>query len=146
MANVYDVASYILGKLPTPLPSVKLHKLIYYAQAWSLVWEDHPLFCERIEAWVNGPVVPSLYDLHRGNYQVSECPKGNLEALPPEDTSTIDAVLEFYGNKSSQWLSDLTHSELPWILARKGLSPNQRGNSEITLESMIEYYSGLSRA
>lgn len=146
MANVYDVAAYVLSRLPTPLPSVKLHKLIYYAQAWSLVWEEHPLFGERIEAWVNGPVVPALYDLHRGNYQVSDCPKGKPADLPPEDSSTIDAVLEFYGNKSSQWLSDLTHSESPWIMARKGLSPNQRGNSEITLESMIEYYSGIPRA
>lgn len=30
---------------------------MYYAQAWSLVWDEKPLFPERIEAWVNGPVL-----------------------------------------------------------------------------------------
>ena len=123
MATANDVAAYILDQMPGPLSAVKLHKLIYYAQAWSLIWEEHPLFGERIEAWVNGPVVPAIYDLHRGNYQVSNWPKGNLAAFSPEDASTIDAVLDFYGKKSSQWLSDLTHSEDPWIRARKGLSP-----------------------
>ena len=146
MLSVHDIAAYILSKMPTPLSAVKLHKLVYYAQAWSLVWEDHPLFAERIEAWVNGPVVPSLYDFHRGNYQVSEWPKGIPDSIPLEDATTIDSVLKFYGDKSSQWLTDLTHSENPWIIARKGLGPNQRGNSEITLESMLEYYSGIRQA
>jgi uncharacterized phage-associated protein len=145
MASAHDVAAYILGNVPTPIPAVKLHKLIYYSQAWSLVWEDHPLFEERIEAWVNGPVVPALYEFHRGNYQVTKWPKGDASALAPEDASTVDAVLKFYGKQSSQWLSDLTHSEEPWIKARKGLSPTQRGHAEITLESMAEYYNGLPK-
>ncbi|WP_375339284.1 Panacea domain-containing protein [Planktothricoides raciborskii] len=56
MATVYDVAAYILTK-KHPLTAVKLQKLLYYAQAWALVWDKKPLFPERIEAWVNGPVL-----------------------------------------------------------------------------------------
>jgi uncharacterized phage-associated protein len=146
MASAHDVAAYIINKLPGPVSAVKLQKLVYYSQAWSLAWEDRPLFDERIEAWVNGPVVPALYEWHRGKFSISSWPKGDPNCFPPEDSSTIDAVLEFYGRQSSQWLSDLTHSEEPWITARRGLGQTQRGNSEITLASMAEYYSGLRQA
>lgn len=53
-------------------------------------------------------------------------------------------VLSFYGDKSPQWLSDLTHKEMPWQKAREGLLPNMRGSSVITLESMAEYYESLT--
>ena len=108
MATAHDVAAYILSKAQTPHSAVKLHKLIYYSQAWSLVWEEHPLFTDRIEAWINGPVVPAIYYVHRGSYEVSKWPKGDASSFPPEDSSTIDAVIGFYGQHNSQWLSDLT--------------------------------------
>jgi uncharacterized phage-associated protein len=107
-----------------------------------LVWDDSPLFRERIEAWAAGPVIPALYYHHRGQYQVQDW-AGNLEMLSDKQRETIDAVLRFYGSKSSQWLSDLTHSEEPWIKARVGLAPLERGNREIPLDSMAEYYSSL---
>ena len=43
MASVFDVAKYILHKLGT-VTTWKLQKLVYYCQAWSLVWDDEPLF------------------------------------------------------------------------------------------------------
>jgi uncharacterized phage-associated protein len=144
MTSVHDVAAYILGKYTHSIPAIKLQKLVYYSQAWSLAWEDRPLFPERIEAWVNGPVVPVLYEQHRGQYAVSSWPLGNACKITEDDASTIDAVLSFYGRRSSQWLSDLTHSEDPWIKARRGLHPSQRGTAEITLESMAEYYTSLA--
>jgi uncharacterized phage-associated protein len=56
---------------------------------------------------------------------------------------TIDAVLKVYGDKPSQWLSDLTHAEEPWREARKGLADGERGKNEISHASMAEYYSSL---
>jgi len=41
--NCFDVAAYILSK-KAPMPAMKLQKLVYYAQSWSLVWDDEPLF------------------------------------------------------------------------------------------------------
>ena len=41
--TVHDSVAYILSKLGQ-MPAVKLHKLLYYSQAWSLVWDDRPLF------------------------------------------------------------------------------------------------------
>lgn len=122
---------------------MKLQKLVYYAQAWSLVWDEKPLFRERIEAWVNGPVVPSLYRTHRGRFDVAAWPEGDPSRLDAKARETIDAVLKFYGDKSSQWLSDLTHAEEPWRAARRGLAPLEPGGREITREAMAEYYGSL---
>ncbi|HSX11345.1 MAG TPA: type II toxin-antitoxin system antitoxin SocA domain-containing protein, partial [Chlamydiales bacterium] len=64
--SVLDVAAYILEKQPKnePITAWKLQKLVYYCQAWSLVWDEKPLFKEKILAWANGPVVKELYLRH----------------------------------------------------------------------------------
>jgi uncharacterized phage-associated protein len=142
MARVHDIAAYVLKK-SGPMTAWKLQKLVYYAQAWSLVWDERPLFQARVEAWANGPVVPVLYREHRGSYQIANWPCGNADALTAKERETVDAVLTFYGDKSSQWLSDLTHMEAPWVNARKGLAAGERGKAEITPAAMLEYYSGL---
>jgi uncharacterized phage-associated protein len=142
MATVFDIAAYILRE-KGPMTAMKLQKLVYYSQAWSLVWDDSPLFDERIEAWANGPVVPSLYNWHRGSYTLPSCPSGDADSLTSTQRDTIDTVLDAYADKSSQWLSDLTHSEDPWKSARKGLAPGQWGQREISHAAMAEYYGGL---
>lgn len=142
MATAHDVAAYILGHRG-PMSAMRLQKLVYYSQAWSLVWDDRPLFDERIEAWAHGPVVRDLYNQHRGRFRLSEWPQGDAGALDKDQRATVNAVLKFYGTKNAQWLSDLTHAETPWREARKGLPDGERGDREITLESMAEYYSSL---
>jgi uncharacterized phage-associated protein len=52
-------------------------------------------------------------------------------------------VLHYYGNKSSQWLSNLTHAERPWREARQGLADKERGSREINLAALAEYYEGV---
>lgn len=141
MVSVHDVAAYILKK-QGPITAMKLQKLLYYCQAWSLVWDEKPLFRARIEAWANGPVVPDVYARHRGQFKVTEW-VGNASALNLRQKETVDAVLKYYGDKNSQWLSDITHQEEPWRNARKGLSPNDRGSCVISHSSMAEYYSGI---
>ncbi len=139
-----DVAAYILRNQGS-MPAMKLQKLVYYSLAWSLVWDDKPLFEETIEAWANGPVIRELYDAHRGQYSVSRIPDGDPDLLDRDQCETVDAVLRFYGEKSSQWLSDLTHMEAPWRDAREkdGLDSGERGRAAITHASMLEYYSAL---
>lgn len=145
MASVFDVATYILAKA-RPMTAMKLQKLVYYAQAWSLVWDEKPLFRNAIEAWANGPVVRALYAVHRKKFKVNRQDfSGDPKNLTPEEKETVDAVISFYGGKSSQWLSDLTHAEAPWREARSGLKPGQRGRVIITHAAMHEYYGGLSK-
>lgn len=142
MISVFDIVKYILSK-QRPITAMKLQKLVYYCQAWSLVWDEEKLFKEKIEAWANGPVIRELYNSHRGLFKILSMAKGNKNNLKDYQRETVDMVLEFYGDKPSQWLSDLTHMELPWREARKGIPNGERGDNEITPASMEEYYSSL---
>jgi uncharacterized phage-associated protein len=142
MAHAEDVAQYILERRGE-MTAWKLQKLVYDSQAWSLVWDEKPLFPERIEAWANGPVIPDLYRIHRGSFTVSKVSSGNPKRIDQEGAETIDAVLRYYGDKSSQWLSDLTHREAPWRDARNGVADGERGNAVITHGALADYYGNL---
>lgn len=143
-SNVLDVARYILEKAGD-MTAMKLEKLVYYCQAWSLVWDDRPLFADRIEAWANGPVSPRLFKAHRGKYQVSAQDIGGCpDRIDKDGTETIDSVLKFYGKYRANFLRGLTHMEDPWKDAREGLALGERGNREITHAAMSDYYEGLA--
>jgi len=142
-ATAHDVAAYILQRAGQ-MTAMKLQKLVYYCQAWSLVWDARPLFNERIEAWVSGPVIPDLYSLHRGQFMISEWPRGNPGRLDATAQETVNAVVEYYAGHTAQWLSDLTHAEDPWRHAREGIPEGERGDREITPAALEEYYSALS--
>ncbi len=141
-ATIFDVAEYILRQRG-PLPAIKLQKLCYYSNAWSLVWDDRPMFEQRFEAWSNGPVSPDLYAKHRRQYDVNAIAGANPENLDQDAVETITAVLDYYGDKSSQWLSDLTHMEEPWRLARTDIPDGERGDTVISTASIAEYFTSL---
>ena len=142
MVSAHDVAAYILAQ-KGPMTTMKLQKLVYYSQAWHLVWTEAPLFEESIQAWANGPVVRELYERHRGKFTVEDWPEGDAGRLDEGCRESIDAVITFYGDKTAQWLSDLTHREAPWMLARQGLAAGERGDHVISHADLHEYYSGL---
>lgn len=143
MANVFDVAKYILEKRGT-MSTMKLQKLCYYCQAWSLVWDDKPLFNEEFQAWANGPVCPILFSKTQGRYSVNaDDEDGGEKNLTDEQIDTIGKVLEYYGGHDAQWLSQLTHMEAPWNEARKGIPSGAGCSNIITKESMAMYYGGL---
>jgi uncharacterized phage-associated protein len=143
MAAVFDVAEYILSRLGE-MSAMKLQKLVYYSQAWALAWTDRPLFDEEIEAWARGPVVPALYDKHKGTFLLKPgFFGGHPDNLSKNDKEVVDRVLAFYGNKDPQWLSSLTHLEDPWKKAREGMAEDERGNRIISKLDMHDYYSNL---
>ena len=145
MASIFDVAEYILQKCGD-MSVMKLQKLCYYSQAWSLVWDDEELFPEEFEAWATGPICRKLYDLYQGLYKVTaeSVPKELLTgSLTENQMDTINHVLEHYAEKNAQWLSQLTHMEKPWQVARNGYAPGENCSNTITKASMAEYYGAL---
>lgn len=143
MANVFDAAKYVLEGTG-PITTMKLQKLLYYAQAWSLVWDEHELFPEDFEAWAGGPVCRSLFGWHRTYFAVSaeNVPEHLLtgEEFSEAQKETMDAVIRDYGQYSGAQLSELTHSERPWIEARKGLPPGASSSEVIPKASMAWFY------
>lgn len=143
MANIFDTAKYILMRLG-PTSTMKLQKLCYYAQAWSLVWDKAPLFAEDFEAWESGPVCPELYEKTKGRHMVNVFDTyGGEQDLSVNQKDTIDAIMEHYGEKNAQWLSQLTKTEDPWINAKRNASGGSGRPDIISKESMQEYYSRL---
>lgn len=141
--SVFDVARYILDK-KGPISAWKLQKLCYYAQAWTLAWDEKPLFDEEFEAWANGPVCPQLFYAHKGAYIVRpEMIHGDPSKLSSEQIVNIDIVLEGYGNKEAYWLREQTHAEDPWKNARGGCPEGASCQNVITKESMGLYYGSL---
>jgi uncharacterized phage-associated protein len=143
MSSVHDVAAYIIENQGS-MSAMKLQKLVYYSQAWHLVWEDELLFDEPIEAWANGPVVRALFEAHQGKFQIEYWSTGNSSNLSDSQKDSINVVLDHYGNKDAYWLSELTHAEDPWKEARAGLSPTERGDRKIDPLAMTEYYASLA--
>ena len=141
MADVFDVGAYILREIG-PLHTRKLHKLIYYAQAWSLTIRGQPLFSDAVEAWKEGPVVRRLYETHPGEKApLHSVPGGNADALSTQERQIVQAVLAVYGEEDAVALIKRTHKEKPWNEARPGLPASARSSTPITAESMTRYYS-----
>jgi uncharacterized phage-associated protein len=143
--TVFDVANYFLKAVDRDsggsITHLKLQKLVYYAQAWHLVFAEKPMFKCRIEAWIHGPVCPELYSKYASKgYDNLPEPEEPLKKFLPKELETLEAVWDFYGDYDGKYLEKLTHQEKPWREARKGLSPGDHCTNEISLATMKEYY------
>ena len=54
------IVEYIL--ITEKMTNLRLQKILYFIQAFSLISTGHPLFKEDILAWQYGPVVKEVYD------------------------------------------------------------------------------------
>ena len=142
--SIFDVARYLLNRLGS-MTTMKLEKLTYYCQAWSLVYDGAPLFPEEFEAWANGPVCPQLFETHRGVFLLSSDYYGQCDpsVFTSEQIETLDAVIKDYGDKSGAWLSELTHLERPWKETRGDTPLGMKCNRVIPKSLIREYYEGI---
>ena len=137
--TVFMIAKYFLSR--ASMTHKKLQKLCYYGQAWHCALEGKPLFAERIEAWVHGPVIPELYREYK-NYGWQKIPqvKSDVSKLSESALEVLRAVYDTYGGFSGDQLEALTHTEAPYQEARKGLKPYEVCTKEITAGSLRDYY------
>jgi uncharacterized phage-associated protein len=145
MKNAFDVANFFLkivdrssGESISPL---KLQKLLYYAQAWSLVLRNKPIFSEEIEAWKHGPVVRKVWEEFR-KYRYNTLPEPDVEVtmFDATEVEVMQEVWRVYGNLSARHLEALTHREDPWLNSRYGLGLHEKSSNIISLEDMQNYY------
>lgn len=122
---------------------LKLQKLVYYAQAWSLALLDRPLFAEDVQAWAHGPVAPSVWHHFKDNRWDSLPPAPGVAEFDEETEALLRDVMVAYGERSGTALEELTHSEEPWIRARNGLPIEARSTEIIPKEHMRRFYGDL---
>lgn len=134
---------YLANQEKKPITNKKLQKLVYYAQAWSLVLNNKKLFNEPIEAWVHGPAVRSLYVQYKkfGFEPIQEEIKASEFNISGKTKKFLDTVWQAYGKFDAGYLEMLTHSEKPWREAREGIQSSESSDNEISLKTMKSYYS-----
>jgi uncharacterized phage-associated protein len=140
--SCFDIADYfiwIANETGSFISNLKLQKLVYYAQAWHIALHNNPLFEEDFEAWVHGPVIPSLYQKYKsfGWQPISE---DVAPMLPKDVLQFLDEVAEEYFACDAYELEQMTHAEDPWNWARGDLAPDEPSNEVIKKEWMKEYY------
>ena len=142
--SVLNVAKYICSKTEN-ITAMKLQKLVFYCQSWSLAKYDKPLFPEDFQAWAKGPVCLELNCRHKGIFTISADFLEDIQdkKFTSQQLEIMNGVLHSYGNKSPDFLSKLTHEELPWKEARKGIPDGAKCTNIIDKETMQQYYGGL---
>ncbi|WP_191556125.1 Panacea domain-containing protein [Metabacillus idriensis] len=138
--DVRRIALYFLWKSQLGgnyyITHLKLQKLVYYAQAWSLALRGRRLFRNELEAWLHGPVSRDLYREYRdyGSNIIEPVLELNFR-FDRDDIEILEGVWELYGSYDGKYLETLTHKEDPWIIAwKKGM------NSYIDVNDMKNYY------
>lgn len=143
--SIMATARFILDEAARPMTTMKLQKLCYFAQGWTLAWtEGIPLFSEDFEAWRNGPVCPQLYRQHRGKYAVGSDDLPEAFGLQPWHGSAIKAAIEPYRLMTGQQLSEITHGVGPWVDARAAVGASAPSNTVISKEAMQVFFQELS--
>lgn len=139
--NIFNVARYIIENMGE-MTTMKLQKLTYYCQAWSLAWDNEPLFDEEFQAWANGPVNRELYQKHAGEFKVGTdfLKEHQFNDFTRDQIDTMNAVLRDYGESSAMELSNMTHQERPWKEARVGIADGERSTNIVDKEVMQEFY------
>ena len=142
------IAKYFLTK--EAMTQKKIQKMVYYAYAWYIVnYNDNAnnityvLFTEKPQAWVHGPVFPSLYEEYK-QYKRNNVPKIKNSILEKTELSEfLNQIWDVFGKYDGDELEFMTHNEKPWINARKGIPAISPSNEEIDLKDIYNYYGSL---
>ena len=135
--NILDVAKWFLHT--QPMTHKKLQKLLYYSYGIYLVQNntneeqiEKTLFVNKFEAWVHGPVDPTVYALFKNSGI-------NLLSLESIDTYNFDVdvinalnkTIELYGDYSADELENISHNQAPWKNARRGIDSMDSSNNPL---------------
>lgn len=152
MASALDISRQILQLAAAedeaePITQLRLHKLLYYVQGWSLALRGHPLFDGDFQAWAHGPVLRDLYPTFAdyGANPISSEDWGAPESLEQDEAEFVESVWEAYKGYSPAALRRMTHSEPPWQKAHAGYGPADRCEEVITIDSMREHFVEAAR-
>ncbi|NLA91806.1 MAG: SocA family protein [Synergistaceae bacterium] len=117
---------------------MKLQKLLYYCQGYSLALTGKPMFNEEIEAWSYGPVVPSVYQEYKacGRCCIPFESVGDEHDVDSVDASIAQLVVREKGCMSGIALAKMTHREAPWLNAYEG----KYTNCTISRESIKAFF------
>ena len=136
------ISKYIIvtGKEITPLA---LQKILYYAQGFYYAFFGKFLFEDDCQAWVHGPVFVDIYEKYKGFKSSNICIDVDYDiedVMTDEKKEILDAVIKYFGYYNGKALEKMSHYEIPWINARKGLLSTENSNNIISKKDIEEYF------
>lgn len=144
--KIDGVIHYFLGQIDVDagetITPLKLQKLLYAVQGWSLGLNKQEMYSERLEAWAHGPVVVQIYNEFK-EYGYNPLP--NIAAFEPtrfsqKEIEILELVRQVYSLYEAKTLERLTHAEEPWQMARKDCKAGEASKNVITISSIKDYY------
>lgn len=133
-------AEFAGDEAESDMTPMKLQKLLYYCQGYSLALRDQPAFDEEILAWRYGPVVRSVYNEYK-QYKGMCLPFSLAEDIPRmgDDVEAIARmVMRDKAKYSPSALVKMTHDEPAWQEAWNNSMPeyNPFPSEPLSLETM----------
>jgi len=138
--DILEIANWFLNK--ERMSHKKLQKLCYYSVAWGYALLNRAI-CKRSEfqAWIHGPASPVIYDKFKGSAWTELNPiNENKKSFDEVTEDLLESVWITYGNQTGNSLEALSHSELPWLNARKNCGEDERCSNTIDSKDMKEFY------
>lgn len=142
------LADYIL-KHYGPMSHLKLQKLVFYCDAYSLAYFGKELVTDNFEAWVHGPVCRRLYDTLKDksklysdvgySYDGTDV-DAEFAKLSSDQQDLVKSILDQLSKWNSLELETATHQEMPWQKARMGYGEADKCNVVISKQDMKEFY------
>lgn len=138
-------AARLIQELDPSAQTMKMQKLLYYVQGWSLALTGDPMIESSPQAYKDGPVYPAVREdmKYCGNRKISNAKTG---VLSDQDVEIITTVVDRFRRKGGKELADATHLESPWLEARGDLAVGAHCSREMSLQSMMRYFLSVPSA
>lgn len=140
-----DLATkYLLSECEDITP-LALQKVLYYIQGFYHAFYKELLFIEDCQAWMHGPVYSAIYaKYHDYRFDPNIRPKKKEDiVLTSSERAVFESVAKHICCYSAKTLEKFTHSELPWIIARKGILSTETSNIIISKNDIADYFDNV---
>ena len=146
MLNSIDVANFFIDLAKSDpyndMTNIRVNKMLFFAQGWSLVKRGKPLFKEDFRAWQYGPVAQNVYFAFQpcGNQKIVDFSgKFDPDKFSAEEIELLLDVSREYDKYSTTKLVNMTHENgTPWRQVYQ-----EQKNNVITKESIRKYFENL---
>lgn len=112
--EVYEICDYILeyiSKKHGTINVFKLNSLLYIMQASYLHYYNKPLFNEDFEAWMSGPILPSVWKKYK-KFGGGSIISGDFQYNIKEEAMTfLNDIIEMFGECDESNLNDMLISQ-----------------------------------
>lgn len=125
--EVYEICDYVLeyvSKRNRTINVFKLNSLLYIMQASYLHYYNRPLFDEDFEAWMSGPILPSVWKKYK-RFGGCSIISGDFQYnIKSKDMAFLNEIIDIFGECSETSLSDMMVSQKAYTDAFKLRIPN----------------------